>query len=68
MYTAAMTDTSKPGDAVADALRDTAMGLAMYDERVDAAADVINRGVARDLHLAGLRVDPQERDRAIQPG
>ncbi len=44
-------------DRLADALRDRAVGLAMHDQGIDAAADVVDRGVARDRHRAGVGID-----------
>ena len=32
------------------------MGLPVHDQGVDGAADVVHRGVAHDLHHAGLRI------------
>ena len=49
---------------LAHALRDAAMGLAMDDQRVDAAADVVDRGVAGDRDMAGLGIDLDLADRA----
>jgi hypothetical protein len=40
-----------------DALRDPAMGLAVQDQRVDGASDIVDGGVAGNLDGAGLRVD-----------
>ena len=40
-----------------NALRDAAVGLPVHDQRVDAASDVIDPGIARDLNRAGLRID-----------
>ena len=42
---------------LADALRDGAVGLAVDDQRVDAAADVVDAGVAREREAAGFRID-----------
>ena len=42
---------------LADALRDAAMDLAVDDQRIDGAADVVDRAVAHDLDGAGLRID-----------
>jgi hypothetical protein len=42
---------------LAGALRDPAMGLAVQDQRVHGAADVIDGGVADDLDGPGFRVD-----------
>ena len=39
------------------ALGDAAMGLPVHDQRIDAAADVIDRRVALDVHASGLRID-----------
>src|SRR3954467_11695850 len=33
------------------------MGLAMYDQRVDAPPDIVDDGVARDVNPAGLGID-----------
>ena len=49
---------------LADALRDAAMGLAVDDQRIDAAADVVDRGVAGDLDVAGVGIDLDLADRA----
>jgi hypothetical protein len=42
---------------LAGALRDPAMCLAVYDQRVDGAADIVDGGVADDLDAPSLRVD-----------
>ena len=47
-----------------DSLRDRAMGLSVHDQRIDAAADVVDRCVAHDLGAAGLRIDFDLGDRA----
>ena len=44
-------------DRLADALHDRAMGLAVHDQGIDAAADVVDRGVAGDRHRAGIGID-----------
>ena len=49
---------------LAHALRDAAMGLAVHDQRIDAAADVVDRGVARDRDVAGVGIDLDLADRA----
>jgi hypothetical protein len=38
-------------------LRDAAMSLAVHDQRVDAAADIVDDRIARDLDHAGFGVD-----------
>src|SRR5215831_9944127 len=40
-----------------DALRDRAVGLAMNDQRIDAAADIVDRRIAGEHHRAGGGVD-----------
>ena len=40
------------------------MGLAVHDQRIDAAADVVDRGVARELDDAGVGIDLDLADRA----
>ena len=42
---------------LARALGDAAMGLAVQDQRVHRAADIVDRGVAVDAHHAGLGID-----------
>ena len=42
---------------LADALGDAAMDLAMDDQRIDGAADIVDRGVVHELDGAGLRID-----------
>ena len=42
---------------LAGALGDAAMGLAVQDQRVHRAADIVDRGVAVDPHHAGLGID-----------
>ena len=46
---------------LAHALRDAAMRLAVDDQRIDAAADVVDRGVARDRRLRRCRDRPRPR-------
>ena len=41
----------------ADALRNPAMHLAVYEDRVDDPAAIVHDGVAQDLELPGLGVD-----------
>ena len=43
--------------ACPDALRDAAMGLAVHDQRIDAAADIVDGGVALDVERAGFGID-----------
>ena len=43
-------------EGLAQALDDAAVGLPVHDQRVDGAAHVVHRGVADDLHHAGLRI------------
>ena len=43
---------------------DRAVGLAVDDQRIDAAPDVVDRGVARDLDRAGVGIDLDLADRA----
>ena len=50
-------------DRLADALRDRAVGLTVHDQGIDAAADVVDRGVARDRHGAGIGIDFHFADR-----
>ena len=42
---------------LADALRDAAVRLPVHDERIDAAADIVDRGVAGDGDRARVRID-----------
>jgi hypothetical protein len=49
-------------ERVADALDDPALDLARRAERVDHAADVVDRDDLVDAHLAGLDVDGDLRD------
>ena len=49
---------------LADALHDGAMGLAVDDERIDAAADVVHAGIAREREPAAVGVDLDFADRA----
>jgi len=42
---------------LADALRDPAVSLAVDDHRIDAAADIVDRRIARQVDPAGFRVD-----------
>ena len=42
---------------LADALRDAAVDLAVHDQRVDRAAEIVDRAVAHDLDYAGLGID-----------
>ena len=42
---------------LADALRDAAMHLALDDHRIDDGAEVVDRGPADDLGLAGVGID-----------
>ena len=42
---------------LAGALHDAAMELALDQQRVDHVADIVNRGVADEAHLAGVGVD-----------
>ena len=42
---------------LADALRDAAMHLALDDHRIDDDAEIVDRGPADDLGVAGLRID-----------
>ena len=49
---------------LADALGDAAMALPVHDQRVDAAPDIVDRGIARDLDGAGLGIDLDLADRA----
>ena len=42
---------------LADALGDAAMHLALHQHRVEDLADIVHRGVARDLDRAGLGID-----------
>ena len=42
---------------LADTLSDTAMRLAVQDQRIDRAPDVVDRSVADDLDLAGIGID-----------
>ena len=51
---------------LADALGDAAMGLAMQDQRIDGAADIVDRGVAHDLDVPGVGVDLDLADRAAE--
>ena len=51
---------------LADALHDAAMGLAVQDQRIDRAADVVDRSVARDLDHAGVGIDLDLADRAAE--
>ena len=44
-------------------LRDSAVGLAVHDQRIDAAADIVDAGVAGDLDPAGVGVDLDLADR-----
>ena len=50
------------GERVPDALDDPALDLARRAERVDHAADVVDRRDPLDRHLAGLDVDGDLRD------
>ncbi len=49
---------------LADALRNAAVSLAVHDERIDAAADVVDRCIPRDRHMARVGVDLYLADRA----
>ena len=51
---------------LADALDDAAVGLAVQDQRIDGAADVVDRGVAHDLDVAGVGIDLDLADRAAE--
>ena len=51
---------------LADALGDAAVGLAVQNQRIDGAADIVDRGVARDLDVAGVGVDLDLADRAAE--
>jgi hypothetical protein len=42
---------------VAGALGDAAMRLAVQDQRIDRAADIVDRAVARELDFAGFPID-----------
>ena len=42
---------------LADPLGDAAMRLAVQDQRIDRAADIVDRGIADDLDLAGIGID-----------
>ena len=42
---------------LADALRHAAVDLAVQQHRVEHRADIVDHGVARDLHRAGLAID-----------
>ncbi len=56
---------------LADALRDAAMRLAVDDQRIDAAADIVDRGIAGDRRPAGLGIDldlADRRSRSETPG
>src|SRR5437763_13048241 len=41
---------------LADPLGNSAMRLTMQDQRINCASDVVNRSIAHDLDLAGVRV------------
>src|ERR1051326_8712115 len=42
---------------LADALRHAAVHLALDDHRIDHGAEIVDRGPARDRHLAGIAID-----------
>ena len=42
---------------LADALRDRAVGLAVQDQRIDGAADVVDGGIADELDRSQLGID-----------
>ena len=42
---------------LADALRDAAMELACDQHRIDDGAEIVDAGIAHDLHHAGVRID-----------
>src|SRR5471032_951823 len=44
-------------ERLADSLHDRAMRLAMDDERIDATADIVDRGIAAERQPAGVGVD-----------
>jgi len=39
------------------------VGLAIRDQRIDVAADIVDRGTALDRHAAGVRIDLDLTDR-----
>jgi len=55
-------------ERLADALRNTAMDLALDDHRVQHDADIFDCGVGYERELAGLRVDLDLSDVDSRPG